>query len=268
IEAAKERYRRIGGRSPLLQITLEQAEKLEAELNATQDGNFKVYVGMRHWDPYIKDTLKKIKDDGIEDVIAVIMAPHTTRASTGGYNIAVDEALEELGGGVKLRYVDDWHTNHFFIEALYEKIGEILGVLPVDSEDFVTIFTAHSLPVKMLENDPYVDKLKESIREILKRIPLNSRLAFQSKGGGAMEWIGPDAVDVIKEAKSADKKGVLLVPLGFVSDHVETLYDIDVLMGEACEEVGIDYARAGSLNTSAKFIELLCDVVLAKVNVS
>ncbi len=261
IEDAKERYRLIGGSSPLLKITSLQARALEERLNREENGAYKVYVGMRYSRPFIRESVARMKADGIARARAVVMAPHTTEASTGGYVKAVKEAIEECGGVPEVEFVGQWHTHPLFIELLTDKISEVLGILPGKKDDFITIFSAHSLPLPSLKNDPYVEKIKQTIEEVLKRLPLKSRMAFQSKGGGRVEWVGPSVEEVIDEAASLGKKGVLVVPVGFVSDHVETLYDVDILFREKTEAAGMAYARSASLNTSPKFIEVLADVV-------
>lgn len=260
VRRARERYGRIGGRSPLLDITGDQARALETELNKNGK-QYAVYVGMRYWHPYIKDTIREMWADNIEEATAIIMAAHSSRAATGGYRYDVEDALKTTGGIPELRYLRDWHTHPLYVEGLAENIiGALPGLPP--KEKVLTIFSAHSLPVPTSSGDPYVEKLKETIEEVIKRTGrMDHRLAFQSKGGGRMEWLGPEVETVMEEAKAAGKEGVLLVPLGFVSDHVETLYDIDVVFKEKAASLGLEFKRTASLNTTDKFINMLAGLV-------
>ena len=270
LSRSRERYSLIGGSSPLLDITRAQARALEERLNSVggSGGNaeFKTYVGMRFWDPFIKDTIREMWADGIERAVAVIMAPHSSRASTGGYDNDVQAALKTTGAVPDIVYVGPWHTHPLYLEALTDNIKAALAAHP-NPEKTLTIFSAHSLPVPMLKNDVYVKKLEETIARVtevtaLEALPLKSRLAYQSKGGGPVPWLGPDVEEVIGEAKAGGYEGVLVVPLGFVSDHIETLFDIDILFKETSEAAGLKYSRAESLNTNEKFIEMLAEVVI------
>jgi ferrochelatase len=260
VERTRDRYLKIGGASPLLEITRLQAEAIERELNVKGNG-FRVYVGMRYWHPYIKQTVREMWADGIEVAVAVIMAPHPSRASTGGYMYDVEAALKGTGGVPEISYLRDWHTHPFFIETIIDRMEEAFSALP-RKHDVLTIFSAHSLPVQTLKGDPYLKKLEETIKELTKRTgDIDRRLAFQSKGGGPVEWLGPPVEEVIEEAKALGKKGVLVVPMGFVSDHVETLYDIDIVFKEKAESLGLEFKRTASLNTSEKFIKGLAELV-------
>ncbi len=216
---------------------------------------------MRYWHPYIKETVREMWADNIEEAVAIVMTSHSSRAATGGYRYDVEDALKTTGGVPELRYLRDWHTHPLYIEALSEKIEDALRELPPE-KDVLTIFSAHSLPVSTLSGDPYVEKLKETIKEVVERTgEMDHRLAYQSKGGGSVEWLGPEVESVMEEAKAMGKKGVLVVPLGFVSDHVETLYDIDIVFKEKATSLGLGFQRAASLNTSDKFIRMLAGLV-------
>jgi ferrochelatase len=256
----RERYRQIGGASPLLDITRAQAGALEKELNAA-DGEYSVYVGMMYWQPYIKNTIRDMWADGIEEAVAVIMSQHSSRAATGWYVDAVEAARKSTGGVPEVRYPPDWHTHPLVVDAIAEHMEKaFLGLPP--AEDVLTIFSAHSLPVASVQGDTYLKKLKETIDELTRRTGgIDSRLAFQSRSVAPVDWLSPDVETVIEEAKAMEKKGVLVVPLGFVSDHVETLYDIDIVFRQKAESLGLAFARAASLNTSKKFIKGLAEVV-------
>lgn len=266
IDLIIERYKLIGGKSPLLEITRSQAEALE-RVSSETDNPIKVYLGMRHWHPFIKDTLEEINNDGVDKVLALTLAPHNSKAVIGGYIQAVEKALEEIEHDIKLSYVKNWHTHPLFLEALKEKIDE--GLSSFSSEDrknVQLIFSVHSLPARLVQDDPYVEQVKETINGVLKLIdqterPIQWQLAYQSKGGGPGEWLGPDIESVLKMLAERGDKNVLLIPVGFVSDHVEILYDIDILAKEAAESLGINFKRTSSLNDSPKFIEALATIV-------
>ncbi len=261
---AKMRYSMIGGSSPLLGITRSQALDLQELLLKEGKEDIRVYVGMRNWTPYIKDTLKEMKEDGVTEAVAVIMAPHQTPVATGGYNKAVEEALAELGEGLTVEFADSFEPKANFNNAIMENMQTALtGLMDIrDKEKIVYIYSAHSLPIPALANDPYVSLIEETVDGLnAKFTKYNSKIAYQSKGGGPVEWLGPTVEEVMEEAKEEGMLGVLVIPVGFVSDHVETLYDIDILYRDKAKELGLTFARSPSLNTSAYFIKALKETV-------
>ena len=262
LERVKERYRLIGGCSPLPEITSDQAEALEKELNARKHA-FKSYVGMRYCHPLIEETLKQIVRDGVNEIVALPMTPFQSRASTGAYIAEVNQVNEKLGGVVSISFVKQWHCHPLFIEALREKIEEgVMAFEPGARKGIHLLFTAHSLPKSILESDPYVREIDESIRNVLEKMePHPWHIAYQSKGGGPEEWIGPDVETVLENLASQEVKAVLLVPIGFVSDHIEILYDIDIVFQKKAEVLGLVLKRTRSLNTSERFINALATVV-------
>ena len=262
LERVKERYRLIGGCSPLPEITWGQAKALEKVLNASGH-SFKSYVGMRYGHPLIEETLGEILRDGIREAVAIPMAPFQSRASTGAYIEEVNKANESLGRVLSVSFVKGWHCHPLFMEALREKIEEgLMAFEPAARKGVHLLFTAHSLPRSMVENDPYVKEIEESVRSVRKKVEsLPWHIAFQSKGAGPEEWIGPDVEKVLEELASQKVKQVLLVPIGFVSDHIEILYDIDIAFRKKAESLGIVLKRTHSLNTSERFIEDLASAV-------
>ncbi len=256
VENAKNRYSQIGGKSPLLEITKKQAAALESAL----EHNLKVYVGMKHWHPFIKETLARMTKDGVKEAVAVILAPHNTKASTGGYKKAVEEAVVGTGF-IPVRFIQGWHTNPLFLQALANRIKDSLNQFSKPDNVFV-IFSAHSLPQRLVENDAYEDQLKETIEGVLKITgPLKYKLAYQSKGGGPGEWLGPGVIEVMEELAASGQKDVLIVPFGFVADHVETLYDIDIVFKEKADNLGMNFKRTPSLNDSPDFIQMLAVII-------
>lgn len=263
IEKTKERYGLIGGKSPLLEITNAQAGAIEEIANRGGAG-YKAYVGMRYWHPFIKETIEKMKADGVEEAVAVIMAPFPSRVATGGYQVDVNDAVEALGGSPRIEFIRHWHINARYIDVLREKIEKELA--DEDKKDYLVIFSNHSLPVTALEGDPYEMQIHQTVDEVVKLIgPIDYKVAFQSRGSGPREWLGPQTESVIEEAARRGKKGVLVVPLGFVADHIETLYDIDILFREIAQSNGLVFKRAESLNATPKFMELLADIAVKHI---
>jgi len=258
----KERYRLIGGSSPLPEITRRQAKGLEEKLN-NRGYLFKSYVGMRYGHPLIEETLKEILRDGIRKVIAIPMAPFRSRASTGAYLGEVNRVQENLGEEVEISFIEGWHLNPLFLAAVREKVREgLMKFTPEEKKKVHLIFTAHSLPKTIIGSDPYVNDFEESVKRVLEGIePLKWHIAFQSKGGGLEEWVGPDVESVLKELSQDKVREVLIVPIGFVSDHIEVLYDIDILYREKAESLGMVLKRTPSLNSSEAFIEALASIV-------
>ena len=262
LERVKERYRLIGGFSPLPEITWRQAKALEEKLNA-KGYPFKSYVGMRYGRPLIKETLRKILHDGIREIIAIPMAPFRSRASTGAYIEEVSRVKENLEEGMEISFIEGWYLHPLFIEAIREKVREgLMEFTPEERKRVHLIFTAHSLPKTIIESDPYINDFEASVKGVLEGIePLKWHIAFQSKGGGPEEWVGPDVESVLKELSQDNVREALIVPIGFVSDHIEILYDIDILYREKAESLGMVLKRAPSLNLSRRFIEALSSVV-------
>jgi ferrochelatase len=262
MERVKERYCLIGGCSPLPEITFKQAKALEDSLNR-RGHRFKSYVGMRYGHPLIEETLREILQDGIKTIIGLPMAPFRSRASSGAYIEEVDQAQKKLEEKMEISFVEGWHLHPLFLEAIQEKIEE--GLLQFTGEErkrIHLIFTAHSLPKSLVENERYVKDMEESVREVLKKIePLPWHIAFQSRGMGAEEWLGPDVESVLIELSRQKVREILIIPIGFVADHVEVLYDIDILYREKAESMGMVWKRTASLNLSKKFIEALTGII-------
>ncbi|MGZ3560204.1 MAG: ferrochelatase, partial [Thermodesulfobacteriota bacterium] len=240
LERVKERYRLIGGRSPLPEITSKQAKALEGNLNS-KGCRFTSYVGMRYGHPLIEETLKEILRDGIREVIALPMTPFRSSASTGAYIEEVSHIRKNIGEEIEISFVMGWHLHPLFLEAIQEKIEEgLTQFTPGERKRVHLIFSAHSLPKWLVENEPYVRDMEESVREVVERLePRPWHIAFQSKGTGPEEWLGPDVESVLTELSQQKVREVLIVPIGFVADHIEVLYDIDVLFQRKAESIGM-----------------------------
>ena len=250
----RERYARIGGRSPILELTRAQA----AAVGRALGGGFQVYVGMRHWHPYIRETADEIARAGYRAVVGVVMAPHYSAMSVGAYE---KRLLEAAQGRFETALVRSWGDHPEFLEAVSERVAQALQRFPSPSAVQV-IFTAHSLPQRILAaGDPYPDELRASAAAVATRRGLsNWRFAYQSAGATADPWLGPDAGDVITELAAAGRKAFLLVPIGFVCDHVEILYDIDIEYRALAERLGVQLERTASLNDDPRLVAALADV--------
>jgi ferrochelatase len=256
-----ERYEAIGGKSPLLDITARQASALEAQLGSDA---FTAYVGMRHWKPSIPDTLRVMAEDGIEDAVAVVMAPHYSRMSIGKYLDIVDQALTEHASGITMHKVQQWHLEPAFIHALEHRVHSAMKRFSADEQTSLRVlFTAHSLPERIREwNDPYPDQLLETSRKIAGDLQIkNWQFAYQSSGRTPEPWLGPDIIDVIDRSAEEGIEAILVCVVGFVSDHLEVLYDIDVEAKPAAEAKGLHLERIDMLNDDPGLIEALAGVV-------
>jgi ferrochelatase len=271
-------YSQIGGKSPILDITTAQAEALEKALNQVVVGangrspllQFKVYIGMRYWHPFMKDTVQKICDDGIKHLFVLSLYPHYSKATTG--SSIMDFKKYIAGKDINIQYIEQWPDFQPYIDALTELVAGGISQFSVD--DCEILYSAHSLPRSFIdEGDPYLDHIKTTIEKINKRLtapPYNKKeltwhLSFQSKTG-PVKWLEPSTEEAIIGISKKGCKNLLVVPISFVSDHIETLYEIDILYKDLAEKNGIHMKRCESLNTSASFISAMRDLVISKAN--
>ncbi len=264
---AEVMYGHIGGKSPILDITTAQAEALEQSLNKGPEINFKVYIGMRYWCPFIKDTIQRIADDGIRQLIVLSLYPHYSKATTGSSVADFKKAI--TGEDFQIQYIEQWPDFPPYIDALAELVADSISELK--GNEFNLLYSAHSLPQSFIdEGDPYLDQVKTTIEKLnmrLSRGPYNitglkSLLSFQSKTG-PVKWLEPSTEETIINLSKAGCKNLLVVPISFVSDHIETLYEIDILYKELAAKHGINLLRCKALNTSGKFIQAMKELVLA-----
>jgi protoporphyrin/coproporphyrin ferrochelatase len=265
-----ERYRATGGKSPVLAITRELAKRLEDRLNETGRTRFRVYVGLRHWHPYIRETYQQIVKDGIQRLIGVCMAPQNSQLSVGAYVRKVSEAQAESGVPMRFSYVPSWNTHPALVRGVAANIREALGKFPADARDRVAlIFTAHSLPERILQNgDPYPDQVRGTVEAVVTALgPLPAtatwRFAYQSQGQSGEKWLGPTVEDTLDELHGLGYRHVLLAPIGFVSDHLEVSYDIDIDFTKRARAKGMQLERIAMLNATPPLLETLLDVVTA-----
>jgi len=260
IQIIRDRYEQIGGSSPLREITAELADRLEKFLN--QEGSqFKVYVGMRNWNPYIRDEVKRMKEDGIEKVIALCLAPQFSTWSTKLYFNAFKEALKDCGGeNIDVHFVASWANHPLLIDVFAEKYREAMAKL--DGESVYTIFTAHSIPSESIElGDPYDQEFNKTVELLVDRVkPNNWYQAYQSQGMIPVPWLGPTVESVLDKISRVGSKSVLIVPVGFVCDHVEILFDIDIEFKQYAEDRKLKLYRTESLNFSPTYIEALASI--------
>nr|WP_290665447.1 ferrochelatase [Ardenticatena sp.] len=266
VEEIRERYALIGGRSPLLDITRAQAEVLAARLNAEGPYTFKPYVGMRHWFPYIREAVEQIVADGLQRVVALVMAPHYSRMSIGAYIKNVEAAVTDLGAELDITYVRQWGDHPLYIEAVARHIREALHAFaPEEHARVKLLFTAHSLPAAIMQQgDPYDAQLRTTARLVAERLGWPEdrwMFCYQSAGASNAKWLGPDINEVIPALAAEGETAILVAPVGFVADHVEILYDIDIEARQIAEEHGVHLERMASMNAEPHFVEALAAVV-------
>ena len=258
VREVQHRYSLIGS-SPLTRITRVQAENVARELGMP------AYVGMRNWHPFIADTLKQMASDNVGRAVAVCLAPHNSRTSVGLYK----EVLFGQRAAFPIDFVEEWHDHPLLIEAFAEKLrtswtkacDEHGSRLPV-------LFTAHSVPTRTIkEGDPYEAQTRETAALVAKQVPEigDWRFAFQSQGMSGGEWLGPTVEDTITSLQRSGCKGVFVQPIGFVCDHVEILFDVDILFRQFAAERGLKLYRAESLNDSPTFAKAIADIVRTRL---
>ncbi len=264
IEIICDRYEQIGGKSPLREISQELCSQVESFLN--QDGQqFKVYCGMRNWSPYILDEVKRMKGDRVKRVVVLCLAPQYSTWSTRLYFNVFKDALKDCDvEGLDVRYIASWADHPLLIDAFEEKYLKALEKLGPGAEESVyTIFTAHSIPSESLDfGDPYSEEFDKTVNKIVQRIqPRKWFQAFQSQGMIPIPWLGPTVESVLDKIARQGSKTVLIVPVGFVCDHVEILFDIDIEFYNYAKERKLSLHRTESLNLSPVFIEALASLV-------
>lgn len=266
VEEIRERYRATGGKSPAVGITKDVAKKLEARLNEGGRENYRVYVGLRHWHPFIKETYADLLIEAPKQIIGFCMAPQQSSLSTGAYRKKVEEAQASLQSACPTSYVGSWNRHPKLIAAIVENIERGLLKFPAEIRASVPVlFTAHSLPERIVAmKDPYPTEVKETVEAVttlLARQP--TRFAYQSQGRSSEPWLGPTVESVIEELCREGQKYVLVAPIGFLCDHVETLYDIDIELKQLARKQGMQLERIAMLNDSPAMIDILADVIAA-----
>lgn len=259
----KERYRRVGGRTPLREITQQTAERLERRLDAASPGAYRVFIGMKHWHPFIGDALPQIAAAGIRRLVAIPLAPHYSRLSIGGYRRAVEEANARLAEPLEIVFVESWHAEPGFRRLIAERIAAAVRRGHPLPPPPVVLFSAHSLPERILTwNDPYPEELRVSAAAIAALAGVSRwRFAYQSAGMTGEPWLGPDILDALDALAAEGVRSVLSVPFGFVCDHLEILYDIDHECRARAAKLGLTFGRIRLPNADPEFVAVLADIV-------
>ncbi|MCH1626836.1 ferrochelatase [Fredinandcohnia quinoae] len=264
------RYEAIGGISPLAKITQEQAEKLEQHLNSIQDEiEFKMYIGLKHIEPFIEDAIQKMHNDGIEEAVSIVLAPHFSTFSVKSYNERAKEEAEKLGGLV-ITSVESWYQEPKFIDYWANQVKQTYASMTEEErKKTVLIVSAHSLPEKIISlGDPYPSQLQETADLIAKAAGItNYEIGWQSAGNTPEPWLGPDVQDLTRDLyHEKGYQSFVYIPVGFVANHLEVLYDNDYECKVVTEELGASYYRPEMPNAKPEFIDCLASVIIKQLN--
>ena len=259
LEELTERYRAIGGRSPLLEVTTAQAAGLEERLE-----DVRAYLGQKHSAPFIADAVETMARDGIEEAVGLVLAPHFSTMSVGDYERRARAGAEGAGWEGRFEMVQSWHVEPDYISLLAGRVQAEITALPrhLPAEALV-VFSAHSLPERILrDDDPYADQLRETAEAVAGRVSLPRwRTGWQSAGRTADPWLGPDILEIVEKEAADGTKAIIVCPCGFVADHLEVLYDLDIEAKQAAAERGVELRRTASPNADPEFLDLLATVV-------
>ncbi|MGD6780483.1 ferrochelatase [Sutcliffiella horikoshii] len=269
LQDLRDRYDAIGGISPLARITEQQANALGEHLNNIQDDiEFKVYLGLKHIEPFVEDAVQQMKADGIKEAVSIVLAPHFSTFSVKSYNGRAQEEAEKIGGPSMVS-VESWYDEPKFIQYWVDRVKETFGSMDdKEREKAVLIVSAHSLPEKIIQmGDPYPNQLQETADLIAKGAGIkNYEIAWQSEGNTPDPWLGPDVQDITRDLhKDKGYTSFVYTPVGFVSDHLEVLYDNDYECKIVTDEIGAKYYRPEMPNTQPEFIDAMATVVLEQL---
>jgi ferrochelatase len=264
VEEIRERYRATGGKSPAVGITQSVAKKLEQRLNESGSGQYRVYVGLRHWHPFIKESFGELLAEQPEQIIGICMAPQQSSLSTGAYRKKVEEARSALQSTVPVTYVGGWNRHPKLIAAIVGSIRQALLKFSAEVRGHVPVlFTAHSLPERIVAmKNPYPDEVKgtvESVTACLGNQP--TAFAYQSQGRSSEPWLGPTVEATLDTLHQAGHRHVLVAPIGFICDHVETLFDIDIELKQVASGKGMQLERIAMLNDQPALVDTLLDIL-------
>jgi ferrochelatase len=266
LEEITNNYRQIGGKSPLLEFTKAQIEAIISYLDPDQ---FKVYLGMRHWAPWIEETIRDMLHDGITHAVSMVLAPHFSKLSIAKYQAKIQSGLDMYRGHIEFANIDSYHDVPGLIEPLADRVHEGLNRWPEGAQKNVhVVFSAHSLPVRIIKmGDPYDSQLRETAALVAKKAGLEPEQwswSYQSAGRSPEPWLGPQLEEYIPELAQKGIKNIVSLPVGFVCDHVEILYDIDIQAQEAARASGVRLERPPALNTDPVFMKQLADLIVQK----
>jgi ferrochelatase len=259
LEELTSRYRAIGGSSPLLEINAAQAKGIETRLEGVRS-----YVGQKHASPFVADAVRQMQSDGVERAAGLVLAPHYSAMSVGDYERRALAAAAGCGWQGTLTTIPSWHLEPNYITFLCGVLEEARADLPPDArKESIVLFTAHSLPERILESgDPYPHQLRETADAVADRAGLRRwDIAWQSAGRTAEPWIGPDILEVLPRLRDESVPGVIICPCGFVADHLEVLFDVDIEARQLAERLGLAFARTRSPNADPSFLDALAEIV-------
>jgi ferrochelatase len=262
LDEITENYRAIGGRSPLLEATQRQVDALASRLG---DG-YRCYLGMRHWAPWIEEVVGEMVADGVTRAVALVLAPHFSALSVARYQQKVADGLDLYRGRIDVAHVGSYHDHPGLVEAFAARVEEGLSRWPEDARGRVhVVFSAHSLPLRVITSgDPYDEQCRETASLVAERAglpPDRWSWSYQSAGRTPEPWAGPDLGDHLEELAARGVRDVVSVPVGFVSDHVELLFDVDVRAQGIAKRLGMRLERPPALNDDARFVDALAGIV-------
>lgn len=269
-----DRYRLIGGKSPILEDTRAQAEALLAVVKGSPGAlakgiSFTTYIGMRYWRPFIEEAIKEAAVDKLDELVVLPLFPQYSRATTGSCFAEVDRWAARYLAGVRVTKIEDWYSEPRYLQTMSSRLSEALRETRAPLNDIDVIFSAHALPQSFVEEgDPYPKQVEATIAGILHGVgPLNWRLTYQSRSG-PVKWMEPQTDRTLSELAHAGSKNMVLVPISFVSDHIETLYEVDILYRQMALDAGVkSFVRTKALDVEPDFIRGLGDLVLSAIDV-
>ncbi len=263
LEEISNNYRQIGGKSPLFEFSSAQIDAVQAALDPEI---YRCYMGMRHWSPWIEDVVGQMLEDGITHAVTIVLAPHYSKLSVAKYQGKVADGLDMYHGDIEFEHISSYHDAPKLIQALANRVQDGLGRWPEDERDDVhVIFSAHSLPVRIIKmGDPYDAQLRETAQLVADKAGLSDEQwswSYQSAGRSPEPWLGPQIEEYIPELAEQGIKNIISIPIGFVSDHVEILYDIDLEAQTVAKPLGVRLERPPALNTDPLYIETLVELI-------
>ncbi len=274
IEELTGRYRRVGVPTPLLAVSMDLGRQLERQLNLDPPDEmiYTVHLGMKHWTPRIATAIDEIVDSGADRLIAIVLAPHYSKISTGGYRRQVEQALAARSArrgaapSLSLDFVESWHELDGYVQAVAENVRMVRAGFP-NPEEVVAVFTAHSLPARILnEGDPYQEQLLRTSELVAERAGIEQwRFSYQSQSQTGEPWLGPDLVETVEELAAHGHRAILVSSVGFIADHLEIFYDIDIEAKERADALGIELKRTPMLNADPRLTQALHALVAERV---
>jgi ferrochelatase len=265
IELVKKQYTAVGGKTPLNSITSQQAALLQVALDENYPGEYKVFVGMKFWEPSISDAVLQAINLGVQEIIGIALAPHYSKMSIGAYEKMLEDAVASLCLNIPMHFIQHWHLEPALIDCIAMQTREAIGE-EKEGNDFRLIFTAHSLPEKIREwNDPYEKELQETAVLVAQKLGIKEwQFAFQSAGFTKDKWLGPDVRSVVKELIEQGVRQIVISPIGFACDNLEILYNIDIECSNIAQKNNIEMRRVESRNMHPLFIKALRNITVSQ----